>query len=186
MKTTYLVWKDRDCNGVNPDWQEITGQEFYALVNAPENKGRRFIKLYSAIEDGSDGDIVMESTKEEYRKWRKEKDHSDWVREGQEEIGYQVVSYHAMETEDGCFGEELLRDENCDVEAECAKTFEREAVRAAIARLSEEEKRMVEYFYLSAEQGTERDYALLHGIPKTTVNRKKMAALEKLKNFLSE
>ena len=184
MKTTYLVWKDPSCNGINPVWQELTGREFFALVNAPENKGRRFVKLYGASEDGSDGDIVMESTDDEYRRWRKEKDHGDWIREGQEETGYQVVSYHAMETEDGCYGEELLWDKDCDVEAECFRKFKIEAVSAAVASLTDDERRLVEYFYLSDHPGTERDYSALTGIPQKTVNDRKNRVLAKLRKIL--
>ena len=36
MKTTYLIWKDPSCAGINPEWQELTGQEFYALVKSPD------------------------------------------------------------------------------------------------------------------------------------------------------
>ena len=61
MKTTYLVRKDPFCNGVNPEWQELTGQEFLAFIRLDENKKRRFIKLYSTSDDGSDGDIMIEA-----------------------------------------------------------------------------------------------------------------------------
>ena len=182
MKTTYLVWKDPSCNGINPDWQEITGQEFYALVNTPENKERRFIKLNSASEDGSDGEIVMESTETAYIAWRKEKRHKQHLRDT--DPGYQIVSYHATETENGCSCEDSLPDESCDVEAECVRIFEHEEVRAAIARLSEDERQMVKYFYLSEKQGTERGYSTLTGIPQKTVHNRKIAVLNKLKKFI--
>jgi len=167
MKTTYLVWKDQSCNGINPDWQEITGQEFLALVRSPESNGRHFVKLFSVSGDGSDGCIVLESTKEKYLKWKREKRHREYLRDSNP--GYTQVSYHALETEEGCYGEELMRDEDCDVEAECFMKFEIEAVRAAVASLNEDERQMVEYFYLSENQGTVRGYEELTGIPKSTV-----------------
>ena len=186
MKTTYFVWKDPFCNGINPEWQELTGQEFLAFIRLDENKKRRFIKLYSASEDSSDGDIMIEATSEEYKKWRKDKDHNDWVRESNAEKGYQIVSYHAMEAEDGCFGEELLRDEDCDIEADCFKGFEIEVVRAAVASLSDEERRMVEYFFMSKNPGTVRGCEELTGIPKSTVSRKQIALISKLKKIFEE
>lgn len=73
MKTIYLIWKDLSCGGVNPDWQEITGQEFYALVDSVEAKERYFIKLPSSHANGSDGAIVMEATKSDYLNWKSEK-----------------------------------------------------------------------------------------------------------------
>jgi DNA-directed RNA polymerase specialized sigma subunit len=184
MKTTYLVWKDPACGGINPEWQEISGKAFYALVSTDEGRKRRFVRLFSTEPDGSDGEIVMEATAEEYRRWRKEKDHGDWVREGQDAVGYKVVSYHAMETGDGCFGEELLRDENGDVETECFKRLDAEDVRAALDLLSEEEQRMAAYFFLAAEPGSERDYAKLTGIPRKTINDRKNRLIAKLKKFL--
>jgi len=54
-------------------------------VRSPEGKGRFFIKLDSDGED--DGRIVMEATKAEYVQWRKEKDHSDYIREQEQKSG---------------------------------------------------------------------------------------------------
>jgi DNA-directed RNA polymerase specialized sigma subunit len=99
---------------------------------------------------------------------------------------YTTLSYHALETEDGCYGEELLRDKGSDVETECFARFDREAVRAALAQLSEEEQRLIEYLYLSKKPGTVRGYEDLTGISKSAANRRQIAALVKLKNFLSE
>ena len=184
MKTTYWIWKNPHCNGVNPDWKEINGREFYTLVNTPENKGRRFVKLPKTEEN--ECDIVMESTETEYVKWKKEKNHADYLRSQEHEISYQVISYHAIESSDGCFGEEIMRDENCNIESECFKKFEREAVIKAIARLSDDERNIIDYFYLSGKQGSERDFAEKTGITKSSVNRRKIAVLRKLKKYLSE
>ena len=184
MKTTYLVWKDRSCNGINPAWQEITGQEFLALVRSPESNERYFVKLFSESTDGRDGCFVMESTKTEYLKWKKEKRHREYLRDSNP--GYTQISYHALESNDSYYGEELLRDENCDVEAKCFAKFEVEAIRTAIAKLDDDERQIIEYFYLSENRGTVRGYEKLTGIPKSTVNRRRVAVLLKLKKFLEE
>jgi hypothetical protein len=184
MKTTYLVWKDPNCGGVNVEWQEITGQEFLALVRSLEKGARHFIKLWSCSEDSGDGAIVMEATIEQYREWKKGKRHREYLRDSNP--GYQIVSYHAMETADGCFGEELLRDIDCDVEAECFERFEREAISSALAQLSDEERHLIEYMYFSKEPGTVRGYEKLTDISKSAASRRQIAALAKLKNFLSE
>lgn len=182
MKTTYLIWKDPNCNGVNPDWQEICGQEFLALVRSPENEGRHFIKLLAVSDDGSDGNIVMEATAEKYRKWRKEKRHRQYLRDVNP--GYQEISYHAMADDDGGYGEEVLTDTESDLETDCFRLFEFEAVRLSVERLSDAERRMLEYLYLSEKQETERGYSELTGIPQKTVNDRKKRILVKLKKFL--
>jgi len=178
MKKTYLVWKDPACSGVSPEWQEITGGEFYTLVSSPEGKNRRFITLPD-VDDDSDGVIVMEATEEKYRDWKREKNHSDYLQKCGKET--KIVSYHAMESEDGeCYGEEFLKDDDCDVEAQCINTY---GFKTAIASLTEPELRLVEHLYLSDNPGTVRSYAELTGIPKSTVSRWNIAVLEKLKKF---
>ena len=177
MKTTYLIWKNPDGNGVSPEWRQITGMEFLALVRSLEGKNQYFITLPGI--DDNDGAIVMEATEEKYQDWKREKNHSDYLRKCGKDTT--VVSYHAMESEDGeCYGEELLRDNDCDVETQCINT---QGFEAAIASLTEPERRLVEYLYLSDNPGTVRSYAELTRISKSTVSRWNMAILEKLKKF---
>ena len=183
MKTTYLIWKNPSCNGVNPDWQEITGQEFYALVRSSEGKNRYFIKLESEVDDGSDGKIILETTKTEYVNWRKDKDHSDYIREHQQKIGYQIVSYHAFETDDGCSGEEFLEDTEVNIETDFIKSIEQGLIKEVLSQLTEDEYRLIEYFYLSGKKGTVRGYSTITGIPVMTVQNKKTAILKKIKCF---
>ena len=182
MKTTYLAWKNPSCNGINPDWQEITGREFYTLVNSPNGKDRCFIKLESVSKD--DGVIFMEATKSEYRKWRKEKDHSDYIREGNQDKGYQTISYHAFEMEDGCYGEEVIEDADIDIESDFLKTAELELLKEALAELSEDEVALIDFLFLSEKQRVDQDYSDTTGIPRRTVTYRKKAALKKLKTFL--
>lgn len=186
MQTTYLVWKKPPCNGVNPHWLEITGQEFYTLVRSPEGRNRYFIKLGSEIEDGSDDKIIIETTKAEYVKWRKEKDHSDYICEYQQKIGYEVVSYHSFATDDKHSGEEFLEDTEANVEADFLKSVEHELLNKALAQLSESEYLLIEYFYLSESKGTVRGYSAVTGIPLMTVQDKKTAVIKKLKDFFEK
>ena len=182
MKATYLVWKDPSCNGVNPDWQELTGHEFFAFINAMGNRGRRFIKLESIDLDGSGDTIVIEATEAAYTAWKSEKNHTDYLRKVAE--GTNIVSYHAFESEDGTCGEELLTDTEFDLEAEFMRLQEAELIQEALSRLDDDERRMMEYLYLSDNPGTIRGYEKMTGIPKSTINRRQQAVLVKLKKFL--
>ncbi|MDR1565107.1 MAG: hypothetical protein LBS74_09135 [Oscillospiraceae bacterium] len=181
MKTTYLVWKDPACGGKNPDWQEISGQEFLALVRAVDSPKRHFIKLDSSELDGADGAVVMEASETVYAEWKREKNHRAYLRSVAKDTS--VVSYHALEGEDGTFGEELLVDTSLDIEQDFIRSQEPELLRTALSRLSEDERQMIEYLYLSANPGTVRGYEEMTGIPKSTVNRRQQAVLAKLKNF---
>jgi hypothetical protein len=83
-------------------------------------------------------------------------------------------------------GEDVLCDESSNLEAECFSQFDREAVRSALAALTDDERQMVEYLYLSKEPGTVRGYEKLTGISKSAVSRRQIATLAKLKKFLSD
>ncbi|MDR1754634.1 MAG: hypothetical protein LBR74_07000 [Eubacterium sp.] len=164
-----------------PEWTELTGKEFLALVRSPEMKSRYFIKLDSACE--SDSRIVMEATENEYRKWRKEKDHSDYIRENNKAIGYKTVSYHAFSKDEGeYYGEELLSD-GTSIEADYFKSAEQDILKSALARLSEDELNLITFLFLSGEQKTDQEYSDITGIPRRTVAYRKAAVLQKLKKF---
>jgi len=179
MKTTYLVWKDPFCNGVNPEWQELTGQEFLAFIRLDENKKRRFIKLYSTSDDGSDGDIMIEATEEAYDDWKKEKNRSDYLRRCNED--YTVLSYHAMETEDGCYGEELLPDESVNVEDDCFLTMDKKMLKAALAQLTETEKQLIDLFY--RQEKSQPEIAEMLGITQQAISKRMKKILIKLRKL---
>jgi len=181
MRTTYLVWKQPLCNGSAPEWQEITGQEFLALVRSADGAGRYFIKLPGHTEDGSDSAIVLETTRADYLEWKREKNRADYLRNLAK--GFNTVSYHSLESEDGSYGEELLADTTIDVTAESIQAIDRQTLSVALASLSPEDYRLIAYLYLSDEKGTERGYSELTGIPQKTVNDRKNRILAKLKKF---
>lgn len=181
MKTTYLVWKD---SAVSGDYIQISGKEFLALVRLPENKGRHFIKLLNVSEYDRDGAIIMETTKDEYVEWRNEKRRREYLQEINP--GIKPISYHAIESDDGRFGEELLADNNCDIEQDYISALEPDLLKKALSLLTDEEYRLIEYIYLLPQKGTERGYSTLIGVPKSTVNRYKLAIFEKIKKIIEE
>jgi hypothetical protein len=181
MKTTYLVWKDPASDGANPDWQELTGQEFLALVRSDEGKGRYFVRLDSTAPNAADGAMVMEATKAYFDEWKREKNRSAYMRGLSKD--FTTLSYHCLETDDGSYGEELLRDESADTEDECLRSLDKQTLAAALSVLTEDEYRLIAYLYLSDGKGTERSYSELTGIPQKTINDRKKRILEKLKKF---
>jgi len=184
MKTTYWIWKDASCNGINPDWQKLNGREFYAFVRSPEAQGRYFVRLESIEPDNSDGEIVMEANKASYDDWLREKNHTNYLRRG--EKGIEILSYHGLEGDDGAYGEELLEDPDQNVEEDFVQSEDLRLLPQALATLTKAERHMIEYMYLSAEQGTVRGYVALAGVPLTTVQRQKIRVLEKLRKFYTD
>jgi RNA polymerase sigma factor (sigma-70 family) len=184
MKTAYLVWKDPFCNGIDPDWQELNGREFYAFVRSPEAQGRYFVRLESTEPDGSDGCIVMEATQAYYTAWRREQKHTEYLRK--EARGIEVLSYHALEGDDGAYGEELLEDTTQDVEEDFVQSEDLRLLPAALAQLSKAERHMIEHLYLSANPLSEREYSELTGIHYATVHVRKTRILVKLQKFYTD
>ena len=72
MANKYYIWKDPNCNGTNPDWIEISGEQFFALG---ENKTRKryFKRIDDGFEDGADV-LIFETTYEEYKEWHKKQE----------------------------------------------------------------------------------------------------------------
>lgn len=184
MKTTYLIWKDPNCGGINPDWQEINGQTFLSIVRSTDSPKRFFIKLGSTDQGGSDGAIVMEATESVYREWKREKNRADYLRSLSKD--YITLSYHCLESDDGSYGEELLRDESADTESDALLSLDRQALAEALSVLTDDEHRLINYLYLSPESGTERGYTEVSGLAKTTVHDLKVRAFKKLKKFFED
>lgn len=69
MTNMFFVWKDPNCNGVNPEWIQMTGTEFHEFITRPENKKRKIIKEYVDPDNKRLGFYRFEVTPEEYRKW---------------------------------------------------------------------------------------------------------------------
>jgi RNA polymerase sigma factor (sigma-70 family) len=179
MKTTYLVWKDPSCGGVSPDWQEISGKAFLAIVRSNESKGRYFVRLGSSELDGSDGEVVMESTKTYFDEWKREKNRADYLRGLSKD--FTTLSYHSLDSDDGSYGEELLEDEYADTESECLLALDKQTLAEALTVLTEDEHRLIALLYLSAERRTEREIADIFGISQQLLSYRKKAVLKKLR-----
>ncbi len=67
----YCLWKDPDCEGKHPEWENMTRKEYQAWINDPDpekrkaNRARRM--LY--VGDGKGKSNAMEATVEQCREW---------------------------------------------------------------------------------------------------------------------
>ncbi|MGI5899804.1 MAG: hypothetical protein ACOX8S_07790 [Christensenellales bacterium] len=127
---------------------------------------------------------MMESTVEAYRDWKKDKRHREYLRDINP--GYTEISYHALEGDDGIFGEELLRDEDRGPEAVFFSSAQQELLRMALAQLNDNERQLVKYLYLSEKPGTDRGFEERTGISKSAANRWRQSVLAKLKKFFED
>jgi len=183
MKTRFLVWKDPRCNGINPEWKDITAQEFYDLIRSGANKGRYFIAMPKTSDEKDDGKIFIEVNQAEYKDWKKEANREYYLNITYRNIP--IISYEALTFDDGnSFGEEMLADKTTDVEDEVLRRMESERLKQILAQFTPDEYSLIQYFFLSEKPGTVRGYGSLAGIPYKTADNRKRAILKKLREIL--
>lgn len=186
MKKRYFVWKDASCNGINPQWIELTGKEFYEFRKKPENKNRLFSTLGDP--DYDDECFIMESTPEQFRKA-----NSDYCKRYRRiahriESGRTEVSFYSSVSELTTLTyEDVISAEEDDIEEKVIEMLEKEALYRAIETLSPEERKVILAYFLSNENNKgEREIARAIGIPRKTLNNRKLAAIKKLSDFLAQ
>ena len=99
-KTVYYI-KVRMADG-EEEYKQITGKDFYSLVSTEEGKKRCFVKL-PGDENADVPTVVIETTKEQYREWRREYDAERYKNHNQQysEVSYERIYEELEETVGG-------------------------------------------------------------------------------------
>lgn len=188
----YFVWKDANCNGINPEWLEISGEEFSKLKK--ENPQRRFIPSYNE-DDPEDGDCFLyEATKADFRDWNRE--HMRYVRHGAALYKkYKVVNLDDLVSEDdeeGLTWADIIPDTSKEEEAAheaWLELHERQlrALRECLAKLKPKEIETLKIcIYDNPEEKSINELSKETGIPQTTLNYRWKKLKEKLTAQLKE
>ena len=146
MSKKYYAWKNRECQGINPEWIELTGKEFVELCKAnkdlPDEEKRWFYKL-PPLEEGDDY-LILECTKKDYLKSqvRANVTYKKKKREEPHKSKYTFCSLDYKYTDNS--GEEytlgeLVADSNVNVEDDYLNLF----LYAAIDLLAEDDKQFI-------------------------------------------
>ena len=99
-KTTYLIKKNPTTRKEETEWLELSGKEFYALLQSKEGKGRYFIHLTDDV-DYEAGEIYIEADQEEYKAWKKEQNAHQYLKRQQEKVEILSLDKLAEETGNG-------------------------------------------------------------------------------------
>lgn len=204
MANQFFIWKDQNCNGVNPEWLEITGDEFYKLTNNKNNENRYFVRDYFNLDKIELGHFTFEVTKEDFKKWdaaRKRKERSSDVldanskkaklslRDDIDELQYSnipsVVSFETpiSEEEDLTF-HDVVADENNDFD-ELAKKLFLEEIYKISRQFPAMERELVDWLYFNnSDEKTESEFGRKYNLTHQAVNYQKKKIIEKLKKFL--
>lgn len=173
MAKQYYIKKDPAVSGPDIEWTALNGKEFYQLITSPAGKGRYFIDM---------DDFMIEASETEYAEWRREKNHSDYLRKQEKEI--QMLSLHTdMYSEDGVSKEDI-RDQGTDTEAEAIASIVRRALNTALNSLDPESYLIIDTLILSPGDKRERDLASEFGLSQKAINKRKKKILENLKKLV--
>jgi|GEM_PF-450676 len=162
MYKRFFRKKNPNCPKSEIEWIEMDGREYYRFKRQPENRGRYFIDL---------DDVMLEAAKEEYVEWRKEKNHSNYLRKWSK--GVTIISLYAIELEDGCNGEEVVPDITQDTEDNAIRNISIEYLRCALALLKPDDFWLLYELHLAEPRKTLRQISAECGIPVTTLEDRK-------------
>jgi len=183
MAKKYYRWKDENCNGINPEWVEMTGTEFYEFKKKDENKHRRFAEY---IDEFSESDtIVLEVTRKKYNEWHSADNKRKRNIIAYIEMGYSTLSMdEEFDEQEEMTLHEAIADESVNVEESAIRSYRIGKMYEAIAMLPEGEADLIYALYLNKPAMTEREYSIKTGISKTQVNVRKQKILIKLKEIM--
>ena len=182
----YFIWKDENSGGINPEWLEISGEEFYRLT--AENKNLRFIHDYNE-DDPDDNEFYFQVTPEIYREWDRDRKHHE-RQQAYLHSHYEVISFDALIDPDDSAGltwADIIPDTS-DIDAEHEQEDkERKAeliskMMEEINKLPEEDKKLIYALFLNPDGNmTETEYAESIGIAQQNVNKRKLKIFKKIR-----
>lgn len=175
----YLVWKDEKCNGKNPEWIYMNGKTFYRFLEKPENKHRFFITLDNRICEDADT-IIIECTEEEYKRWRIEKHREEYL----DKCKNEYCSY-SISTDTIPFVDRLV-DESVNIEDDFIRVVKNQLLKEFLASLNKKEKDLINLLYVKNDGLSELKISKKTGIPRKTLNDRKLKIREKLRNFYAK
>ena len=102
MARRYFRKKDPAAQESNPEWIEMSGQEFYRFITSPAGRGCFFIDME---------DVVIEAPKEVYEEWRREQSWKNYHQNQAAKIGVKVLSLNSDEISERGSGVDVIPDE---------------------------------------------------------------------------
>lgn len=179
MAKKYYAWKDPACGGVDIEWTELTGAEFYHMLKKEENRGRRFIRLGNDI-CPDDDTVIIEATEEEYRKWAKEREARRYL--AKYERTAQITSLDApVSGTDSTSLYELVGDGQVSVERKALASIAHEHLEQALQALTDEEARLLSDIYVQGRSAA--DIARELDVHRSTILRRLSVVIAKLEKF---
>ena len=162
-----FIFKDR--NNTSAGYIQVTEDELQAYKNNSEGK----VYLINL------GHSVMETDEANYKAYYKELRREKYLRE-EAQLAGGVISLNAIDS-DELDRVGVIVDPSDPLDERIARKMMIEKLPEAISILSDEEKELVRQLYFN--HLSERDFASVIGVPRTTISYRKEKVLKKLRNF---
>lgn len=206
MSNQFFIWKNPNCNGINPKWLEITGEEFYKLTSDKNNDNRYFVRDYINPEKQELGYFTFEVTKDDFNKWdaaRKKKERSsdvlvanskkaklslrDDIDESQFSNIPTVVSFEAPISDEEDFTlHDVIADESNEFE-NVINTLLLEQIHIVSREFPEKERVLIDWLYFdNDEEQTESEFGRKYNLTHQAINYQKKKIIEKLKKIFAD
>ena len=178
----FFIWKDGKYNGENTEWQEISGEEFYELVNDPANSDRLFIH-HNDVYDNEADEVYFEATEENYKRWDRMRKKEEYDLQIKLENPIEVVSLDTVLYYDDNGIPVTLADEIPEPDPDPMIV----ALYEVIDKLLPEEREMITRYYLdNPQKKSQRVIAEEMGMPQQTFSYRLKKILEKMKRLFGE
>ncbi len=181
MAKKYLVWKDRTCNGKNPEWQEMKGREFFRFLNSDESQGRYFILLDNDICREADV-IFIEATEEQYAHWYREYCHHSYLKKDAQQFQHLSLDVFCTDEESSVF-QDFMMDMDSEFESGVIQDNLLMLLPHALSTLSELGREAILLKYFEYPMLSDEEIAKRIGVEHMTFCKRKKRALTALKNF---
>lgn len=181
----FFIWKDKNCEGIDPEWEQIGGKEFYALVTDPANKKRKFIPWKSEGDNGIDI-IFIEVTHEQVLEWRREEYAMKKYFETDLLYRKDTLSLDSsVQNHEEILLHEVIASPQTSVWEQAFRNMDLHRLRVFVSTLNEDERELLRILYFENNKDcSERQIADQLGIPQKTLNNRKKKILEKARKFL--
>ncbi|MCR5636236.1 MAG: hypothetical protein K6F76_03530 [Clostridiales bacterium] len=193
MTKRYFIWKDKNCKGVNPEWIELSAEEFVQFCKknraaAPEDK-RYFYRVPNL--DNDDCFYLLECTFENFRQMRIDaKRQKRKIDRQKDYLPTEIISLDCPMQDSN--GEkitlyDLLPDESVCVEDDAIRSMEIHRVREIVDDLPKSEKDLIySLFFNNHDCLSDRKIAEKLGMPQTTLRNNKKKIFVKIKKSLAQ
>ena len=190
MKKQIFAWKNGKQTAERQEWEEITTNDLSRICKEnqikPRNQRRYFARIPGVEENDSyyvlecDYKNYLKSVAEAMERWRKRIEEEKLIEEG---LVFEIVSLDLSMTDENGESYTLL-----DMIPDPDSIFEDKVVASmdlhkALLSLSDEERHLIDVFYLSSHPKTVREYAEEISVSFTTIQSRKEKILKKLKDY---